>query len=629
MNSPLKVRLVQINQTYGYYHYLPHSTAILESYVKAYAPVPERYQFYPPLFQRSPFQELLKALLDMDIVGICCYAWNYRISMQLATELKRLNPKVLIILGGPMSPERAETFLHEHPAIDVACHGEGEKTFLALLEAHPQRDWSAIPNISYLEQGLFLQHHPRGPRIDNINLIPSPFLDGTYAALLHQNPEKKWIALWETNRGCPFSCTYCDWGSALQSKVYAFDLERIYAEIDWFSEHKIELIWCCDANFGILKRDIDITQKLIENYKKYGYPADVYVQSTKNATERSFLIQKMLFESGVSQNITLSLQSTSAESLLQVKRQNISAQSFKELQNRFQKEGIPTYTDILIGLPGETYTSFIQGIDEIVSHGQHHVIQFYNLYLLPNSEMGDPAYQAKYQIKSIETPFFFIAEPAVRQEIEETQLLVVETNSMTQADWCKMRIFAWWCEILYFKKKLLQIPLLILQAQLQIGLSSLVEKYMYSDLKAFPLLQGIQQALIQQSQGMLRGGPGFFAGGQAPGYWMDIEDFFIVQMIEQKNLIAFYSENYHFLAASSPTGVYPERLLQEAVEFSARHFYHRTQQQDFSYHSQFNLWEYYQGLVQGEPLPLRQIQTEIQSQNGKITQRIRNEAKQT
>src|SRR3989338_7461014 len=98
------------------------------------------------------------------------------------------------------------------------------------------------------------------------------------------HPGGQWLILWETNRGCPFSCTFCDWGSAVQSKVFTFDLSNVLRETDWFVEHKIEYVTCCDANFGILPRDLEIAKYMAEAKKKYGYPKTFSIQSTKNAT---------------------------------------------------------------------------------------------------------------------------------------------------------------------------------------------------------------------------------------------------------------------------------------------------------------------------------------------------------
>ena len=161
----------------------------------------------------------------------------------------------------------------------------------------------------------------------------------------------------ETNRGCPFSCTYCDWGSATNSKVARMHLERVYLELEWFAKHKIEFIFCCDANFGMLPRDYEIVLKAVELKKKYGYPHVLSVQNTKNARERAYKVQKLLADSGLSKGVTLAMQSVDPHTLKSIKRDNISIEDYQELQRRFTKDGIPTYTEFILGLPGDTYES--------------------------------------------------------------------------------------------------------------------------------------------------------------------------------------------------------------------------------------------------------------------------------
>ena len=58
----------------------------------------------------------------------------------------------------------------------------------------------------------------RAPRLRELSPLPSPYLENVFEPLLDANPDERWLALWETNRGCPFSCTFCDWGSATAAK---------------------------------------------------------------------------------------------------------------------------------------------------------------------------------------------------------------------------------------------------------------------------------------------------------------------------------------------------------------------------------------------------------------------------
>ena len=271
--TPLRVGLVQINNSFSGQNYLPYSAGLLQAYAAKNARHPERYDFGMPIYSRIPVAHAVEALRDADVVGFSTYVWNIRISLEIARRLKALKPGMLIVFGGPQVPDRSEAFLREHRFIDLAVHGEGEAVFLSILENFPSRTFEQVPSISFLGAGSSFQLNPRAERLHDISVIPSPYLSGIFDSLMAANPQEKWLILWETNRGCPFKCTFCDWGSAIAAKVSQFDEERLLREVDWFADNKVEFIFCCDANYGMLKRDYDITKYVAKTKERSGHSA--------------------------------------------------------------------------------------------------------------------------------------------------------------------------------------------------------------------------------------------------------------------------------------------------------------------------------------------------------------------
>jgi radical SAM superfamily enzyme YgiQ (UPF0313 family) len=456
-----RVGLVQINNSFSGQNYLPYAVGLLEAHVRRYAANAERFDFLLPVYKRMRVEAAVDELIAADIVGFSCYVWNIRLSLAIAKRLKDRKPDILVVFGGPQVPDRSEEFLRMHPYVDVAVNGEGENAFVKLLETYPARNWEGIANLSYLEDGVFVVQ-AKGPRIRELADISSPYLDGTFAPLMQARPSENWIVLWETNRGCPFQCTFCDWGSATQAKVFQFDLARLEGEIDWFARHKIEFIFCCDANFGILARDIQLAEALARSKAAVGYPKAVSVQNTKNATDRAYLTQKILSDAEMNKGVTLSMQSLDPGTLKAIKRQNIALDTYEELQRHFKRDRVETYSDLILGLPGETFDSWVDGIVWLMDNGQHNRIQFNNLSILPNAEMGDPAYQAKFGMRTVETPIVNIhgSMEIDPDGIYEVQDLVVETASMPTAEWRRARSYAWMAALVHYNK-LLQIPILV------------------------------------------------------------------------------------------------------------------------------------------------------------------------
>ena len=352
LQRPIKIGMVQINNSFSGQNYLPYSTAILESYVSQYSTDPARYDWLLPIYKRQQISKSVAHLLDADVVGFSTYVWNGRISLEIAKRLKAERPEIMIIFGGPHVPDYCEDWLRENDFIDVAVHNEGEKTLLALLEAFPSRNWTELPGISFIaEDGAYVKNM-NAPRIRDLSEVPSPFLNGAFDKLMDANPDEQWIGLWETNRGCPFQCTYCDWGSATAAKVTKFEMDRLLAEVDWFANTKVEYIFCCDANFGIQKRDIELAEYVAEVKRSTGYPHALSVQNTKNATERAYQTQKILADAGLNKGVALSMQSLDMNTLKSIKRDNISLETYLELQRRFTRDRVETYSDLILGMPG-------------------------------------------------------------------------------------------------------------------------------------------------------------------------------------------------------------------------------------------------------------------------------------
>ncbi len=267
---------------------------------------------------------------------------------------------------------------------------------MKLLEASSANDWREIDGISYIDRDGNYIRRANGPRMRDLAEVPSPFLNGLFDDLIARQSARTWMAMWETNRGCPFQCTFCDWGSATAGKVNKFDLDRLFAEIDWFFEKQDRVHFLLRRQFRHPSARRRHCPPVAEVKRATGYPLSLSVQNTKNATERAYETQKVLSDAGLGKGVALSMQSVDTHTLESIKRENISLETYLELQRRFTRDGIETYSDLILGLPGETYESFVTGVDILITTGQHNQIRFGNLSILPNAEMATRSYMAKY-----------------------------------------------------------------------------------------------------------------------------------------------------------------------------------------------------------------------------------------
>lgn len=563
----LAIGQVQINNSFSGQSYLPYSLGVLQAFVQRHAREPSRYEFRLPVYRRMPVEQAVEQLLGVDVAGFSLYVWNARISVEIARRLKKLHPRTVIVFGGPHVPDRCEEFLREHPFIDVAVHGEGERAYLALLESLQDGGWHDVPGISFISPDGTFRNNPASPRIRDLDEIPSPFLTGVFDPLIEARPGETWIGLWETNRGCPFQCTFCDWGSATASKVGQFAMERLRREVEWFADRRIEYIFCCDANFGILKRDVEISRMVSETKARTGYPHALSVQNTKNATERAYETQKILSDAGLNKGVALSMQSLDATTLTSIKRQNISLDAYLELQRRFARDRVETYSDLILGLPGETYESFVGGVDRLMESGQHNRIQFNNLSILPNAEMGDPEYQARHGMVTVQSDIINIhgRREEMEDDVPESQQLVVATAAMPPADWRRTRVFCWVAALLHFDK-LFQIPIIAARSLAGTPYRTLIEAFVDVDAGRYPLLGEIRDFLMAEARSIQQGGPEYV---HAPE-WLDIywpaDEYLFIKLTAEGRLGDFHAEGGRLIR--EVTGV--EGAAAEAIADAVR-----------------------------------------------------------
>jgi hypothetical protein len=543
VGQPVTVGLVQINNSFSGQNYLPYSVACLESYVRGRAADPARYRFLEPVYRRAPIHGIVEHLAAADVAGFSTYVWNERISLEAARRLKERRPEATVVFGGPQVPNDPEGFLHAHRFIDAVVLGEGEATFLELLEGWPEVRRDDVQGIAFLTPtGRFVKTLPR-PRLRDLEELPSPFLTGVLDPLMRAHPEETWIGLWETNRGCPFRCTFCDWGSATAAKVSRLPIERLKREADWFVDHAIEFLFVCDANFGSQKHDPEIAAYLAQRRRETGYPQGVSVQNTKNATERAYETQKILSDAGLNKGVTLSMQSLDRRTLKNVERDNISLETYFTLAQRFMRDRVETYSDLILALPGETYDSFCDGVDTLITAGQHSRIQFNNLSVLPNAALGSAESMRRFGMAVVEVEIINIHGTRERFEddVPEYQKLVVATDTMPAADWRRARVFAWMTSFLHFDK-LLQIPLVCAHELAGLGYRAMVEAFLAADPQAYPIIAGVVALFRREAVSIQNGGAEYVYSAEWLGIHWPADEYAFITLTAEGRIDAFYAE---------------------------------------------------------------------------------------
>ncbi|WP_147268728.1 B12-binding domain-containing radical SAM protein [Sphaerisporangium album] len=363
---------------------LPLASGYLQAYAQQDPDVARDFDFAIHAVEvNTPLETLVSDLLaqEADVYGLSCYLWNMRRMKELCDELVRLRPDAYVVLGGPQVMHHAAEYVPPSARNVLVCNGEGEKPFTALLrEVAGERNFHEVPGVSFWDDDGELVTTPQPDRIKDLDEIPSPFAAGVF------DGGEYTFAVVETNRGCPYRCSYCYWGAATNDKVHRWELDRVKSDLSWISEHGVESIFVADANWGALPRDVELTRHLVECKQRNGYPSMVAIQAAKNRPDRVTEITEILVEGGMLTSQPVSLQTTSPQALELVQRANIKESTYVELQVKLREKKISSYTELIWPLPGETLASYQEGIGKLCASGADAVVSYPQL-LLRNTPM--------------------------------------------------------------------------------------------------------------------------------------------------------------------------------------------------------------------------------------------------
>ena len=275
-------------------------------------------------------------------------------------------------------------------------------------------------------------------RIKTLDEIPSPYTTG----LLDKFFDGKLTPMMQTNRGCPFHCTFCADGKDEVNRVTSFGLERVIDELNYITNHKHEkthnMIFS-DLNFGMYPRDREISKHLAKLQTEHNYPDFIYISTGKNQKEKIIDAIKTLKDS---MPLWMSVQSLVKEVLKNIRRDNISTDQMLALQPAIKDAGLQTRAEVILGLPGETHENHMKTLRDLVN-ARMDEIQVHTCMMLDGSEMGTPAERKKWDLHTkfrvLQRDFAKLSNGKTVLEFEEVS---VSTPQMSFEEYVDMRILA-------------------------------------------------------------------------------------------------------------------------------------------------------------------------------------------
>lgn len=391
-----------------------------------------------------------------EIIGFANYSWNIELSYGYAKAIKKLWPEVVVVFGGPnygLSDEEANAFWQRYSLIDAHIVKEGEKAFADLFARLAKFDFDfaaaansrpALGNCHYRVDGEIV----KGPLIRRIDIdsVPSPYLMGLMDKFFDENLGP----MIHTTRGCPFRCAFCTEGQAYFNVVRQ-RTEGLADELDYIATRVVgpRDLYITDANFGMFKQDLVKAAVIADCQKRHGYPTYIHVSTGKNQKARVLEVAAKL---GGTLNLAASLQSTDPIVLKNVSRSNISSNALVKLGMEARRSNTGTYSEIILGLPGDSLAAHMKSVRDAVEAGFENV-RMYQLIMLPETELATPSKRREFRMRTLHRimprsfgRYRLVGERFTAVESEE---IVVETATLPFEDYAVCREFDLTVEILH------------------------------------------------------------------------------------------------------------------------------------------------------------------------------------
>ncbi|PEZ01584.1 B12-binding domain-containing radical SAM protein [Bacillus sp. AFS018417] len=330
-------------------------------YIKAYA----QPEFDLEMAEYTINDPVMNIVTDLhrrkpDVIGFSCYIWNIEETIEVIQMLKKINPNLIIFIGGPEVTYDVTYWLKRVPEIDFIIIGEGEIAVKNLLfEIQGAQQFENLDGIGFIKAD---GTHVIKPQREKLNLkeLPSPY----------RFPEDiphlgKRITYIETSRGCPFSCQFCL--SSIEVGVRYFDRERIKEDIRYLMKNGARIIKFVDRTFNISRSyAMEMFQFLIDEHVpgtvfQFEITADIMRPEVIEFLNTHAPAGLFRFEIGV--------QSTNDQTNDLVKRR----QNFEKLTRTVTmvRDGqkIAQHLDLIAGLPEEDYQSFRKTFNDVFALG--------------------------------------------------------------------------------------------------------------------------------------------------------------------------------------------------------------------------------------------------------------------
>ena len=372
----MKVLLTAVNAKYIHSNPAVYS---LQKFVTAYAPEygrnVELAEFTINHYADDILQEIYRR--RPDVVAFSCYIWNLQMIERVLEDLPKVLPEVQIWAGGPEVSYDAPDFLKKHDCMTGVMMGEGEETFLELMEYwHGKKKLNEIPGITWRDGEGEIKVQPGRPLLD-MNRIP--FLYDELDDFEHR------IIYYESSRGCPFSCSYCL--SSIDKSVRFRDAQTVVKELQFFLDRKVPQVKVVDRTFNCRHSHALTIWNYIREHDNGITNFHFEIAADLLNEEELALLNTM--RPGLVQ-LEIGVQSTNQKTIEAIDRVMDFSHLCSVVKHVQSGHNIHQHLDLIAGLPWENFDSFRQSFNDVY-HLYPDQLQLGFLKVLKGSRMQEKA----------------------------------------------------------------------------------------------------------------------------------------------------------------------------------------------------------------------------------------------
>lgn len=319
-------------------------------------------------------EHILKEIIEEkpDVVAISTYIWNVEMAIRLANLIKLVDKNIEILYGGPEVSYDSRLFLKDNVG-EYVIEGEGEKTYREFVEYKlGTKKVEDIKGLHYKKDG---EVHSNGSR-------PLMSLDEVVFPYEEDEDLNNKIVYYEGSRGCPFNCKYCL--SSTTHGVRFHSIDRVLRELQFFIDKKVKLVKFVDRTFNCNhKYSMAIWDFLIKADTNTKFHFEISADILRNdeiELLRNAPVDRFQFEVGV--------QTTNDEVLNNINRFVNFSDIKEKVEELLSLRNIKQHLDLIAGLPGEDYNSFVNSFNDVHSIRPEE-IQLGFLKLLKGSAMRE------------------------------------------------------------------------------------------------------------------------------------------------------------------------------------------------------------------------------------------------